>query len=47
MYYSSGNYEAFARPQKAGGCGQQIGLHIGAVAWPRWQQPAIWCATDR
>ena len=35
IYYSNGNYEAFARPEKP------------AAAWPLWRRPAFWCGMAR
>lgn len=35
MYYSSGNYEAFATPKKPEGIDNK-----SAPAWPVWRRPA-------
>ena len=46
MYYSSGNYEAFARPKKPEGVDQKSAYIVGsglAALTP----PAIWCGTAR
>lgn len=46
MYYSSGNYKAFARPRKPAGVDGKsayiIGSGPGALA-----AACFWCATDR
>ena len=39
MYYSNGNYEAFARPEKPEGVDRKS-AYLVAAAWPRWQRPA-------
>ena len=45
MYYSSGNYEAFARPQKPEGVDRKSAYIIGTgLASP---PPAIWSGTAR
>ena len=35
MYYSSGNYEAFARPEKPEGVDHKSPPILSAPAWPR------------
>ncbi len=46
MYYSSGNYEAFARPKKPEGVDDKS-AYSSAAAWPRCPPPAFWCVTAR
>ena len=41
MYYSNGNYEAFARPRKPEGIEQKHAYIIGA-GWLVWQRPSSW-----
>ena len=40
MYYSSGNYEAFATPKKPEGIDNKW-LTSSAPVWPAWQRPAF------
>ena len=47
MYYSSGNYEAFARPEKPEGVDHKSAYLIGRAAWPRCPPHALWCVTAR
>jgi hypothetical protein len=42
MYYSSGNYEAFA-PRKPAGVDGKRAWFVGS-GWPRWPAPRSWCA---
>lgn len=45
MYYSSGNYEAFARPKKPAGVDSK---HISsAPVWRPCLRPVTWCVTAR
>ena len=44
MYYSSGNYEAFARPPPARGRGKQAGLHYRHAALRRPDGGVLSCA---
>ena len=41
IYYSNGNYEAFARPEKPEGV-EEKNAYIGAVDLLLWQQPVFW-----
>ena len=47
MYYASGNYEAFARSEEAGGRRPEIGVYRRQQVWQPLQQRATWCATAR
>ena len=46
MYYSSGNYEAFATPKKPEGVDHKSAYIIGS-GLAALTMPAIWCATVR
>ena len=46
MYYSSGNYEAFAHPKKPEGVDNKSAYLIGSVWRPR-LPPATWSVTAR
>lgn len=46
MYYSSGNYEAFATPKKPEGVDAKSAYLI-AAAWLHCLPPASWCVTAR
>ena len=41
IYYTNGNYEAFARPRKPGVWMRRVPI-LSAADWPLWQQPASW-----
>ena len=40
IYYTNGNYEAFARPEKPEGVDEKIRLYRRKRTWHHWQQPA-------
>jgi len=46
MYYSSGNYEAFAHPKKPEGVDHKSAYIVGA-GLASLTRHAIWCATVR
>lgn len=46
MYYSNGNYEAFARPEKPANVDQKSAYLVGSGS-PPWRRPASWCGMAR
>ena len=47
MYYSSGNYEAFATPKKPAKALTANPPISSVPAWRRCPRPATWCAMPR
>ena len=47
IYYSSGNYEAFARPEKPEGVEEKSAYIVGSGLASPARRPAFWCGTEQ